>query len=444
MIGPELTLFIIVGAIAIFAAVMMLISENAVHSALFLILNFAAVAFMYLMMNAAFLAMVQITVYAGAIMVLFLFVIMLLGAEKLLPEGNQRFSWLTPLAIAATAAILLIASIAILQSEVDASEPEPNSPLVRVVNAASEVGPVDVYLNDDMLASDVPFANGSEYTEQAEGEFTLAVFEHGADSTTSTPLMTETVFLAGNDVVSLVILPELINDSTILRVDGNLDPVEDRNTTRLTVVHAMPCSQGCAVDIADVSDPAEDPAIFTAALDYGEIAPVEILRRDQYTSHEFTLGVYAAGDIDTALSVATGEDALELESLIQPPTFEVYDNDSLLWIIVADTRTEMTRPDSIFLEDNNEPEFGSARGVGELIFIDYLLPFETIAVLLLVAMVGTIVLTKDAGDPARRRRQVRRMAAVPGNPTVDEYLEAVNSGSSLPEPPSAKQLSSGE
>src|SRR5450432_440422 len=79
----ELVLFIIVAAVAIFSAAFMLVSRNAVHSALFLVLNFACVAFFYLMLNAPFLAMIQITVYTGAIMVLFLFVIMLLGSERL-------------------------------------------------------------------------------------------------------------------------------------------------------------------------------------------------------------------------------------------------------------------------------------------------------------------------------------------------------------------------
>ena len=88
----ELTLFVIVGAIAVISAAMMLISENAIYSALFLILNFACIAFFFLMLNAPFLAMVQITVYAGAIMVLFLFVIMLLGAEQLLPKRIRAFA----------------------------------------------------------------------------------------------------------------------------------------------------------------------------------------------------------------------------------------------------------------------------------------------------------------------------------------------------------------
>ena len=78
----EMVIFTITALISIACAVGMLVSPNAVHSALFLVLNFTAVAVLYLLLQAPFLAMIQITVYAGAIMVLFLFVIMLLGAEK--------------------------------------------------------------------------------------------------------------------------------------------------------------------------------------------------------------------------------------------------------------------------------------------------------------------------------------------------------------------------
>jgi NADH-quinone oxidoreductase subunit J len=57
--------------------------RNAIYAALFLVANFSLVAVLYLVLGAPFLAMTQVTVYAGAIMVLFLFVIMLLGAEQL-------------------------------------------------------------------------------------------------------------------------------------------------------------------------------------------------------------------------------------------------------------------------------------------------------------------------------------------------------------------------
>jgi NADH-quinone oxidoreductase subunit J len=78
----------ILAVIAIAAALGMLFSRNAVHSALFLVLNFATIAVFYIVLNAPFIAMVQVTVYAGAIVVLFLFVIMLLGAERLRALGG--------------------------------------------------------------------------------------------------------------------------------------------------------------------------------------------------------------------------------------------------------------------------------------------------------------------------------------------------------------------
>ena len=55
-------LFLIVAVIAVGASVSMIVSKNAVHSALFLILNFAAIAVFYLLLNAPFIAMVQITI----------------------------------------------------------------------------------------------------------------------------------------------------------------------------------------------------------------------------------------------------------------------------------------------------------------------------------------------------------------------------------------------
>jgi NADH-quinone oxidoreductase subunit J len=90
----NLIIFIPLALVAILAAIFMVRSHNAVHSALFLVLNFVTIAVMYLILNAPFIAMVQITVYAGAIMVLFLFVIMLLGAERLQGvSGDNRLQW---------------------------------------------------------------------------------------------------------------------------------------------------------------------------------------------------------------------------------------------------------------------------------------------------------------------------------------------------------------
>jgi NADH-quinone oxidoreductase subunit J len=83
----DLIVFLILGGIAVFAALGMLFSRNAIYSALFLVVNFLMVAGIYLFLGATFIGLAQITVYAGAIMVLFLFVIMLLGGENL-PMGE--------------------------------------------------------------------------------------------------------------------------------------------------------------------------------------------------------------------------------------------------------------------------------------------------------------------------------------------------------------------
>ncbi|MEW5985700.1 MAG: NADH-quinone oxidoreductase subunit J [Chloroflexota bacterium] len=97
-------LFIILATIALASALGMLLNRNAVHSALFLILNMVTLAVLYLVLNAPFIAMVQITVYAGAIMVLFLFVIMLLGAER--TSGPIRPGWQMYLTLLLTAVLL--------------------------------------------------------------------------------------------------------------------------------------------------------------------------------------------------------------------------------------------------------------------------------------------------------------------------------------------------
>jgi len=108
----DLALFLVLALVAIATALGMLIGRNAVYSALFLVLNFVTVAVFYLLLGAPFIAMAQITVYAGAIMVLFLFVIMLLGADAL--PMTEVLPWQKPLAIglgfvlAAEATFLLI------------------------------------------------------------------------------------------------------------------------------------------------------------------------------------------------------------------------------------------------------------------------------------------------------------------------------------------------
>ena len=94
----EYIVFTITAIVAIIGAAAMLISRNAVHSALFMLLNFSSIAVLYLLLRAPFLFAVQLIVYAGAIIVLFLFVVMLLGAERAEDEADQ-LAWQRPVAL---------------------------------------------------------------------------------------------------------------------------------------------------------------------------------------------------------------------------------------------------------------------------------------------------------------------------------------------------------
>jgi len=92
----EAILFYVFAAVMVISSLMVVFRKNPVHSALFLVLTFFCLGGVYLLLNAQFIAAVQVIVYAGAIMVLFLFVIMLLNLEgeavSKSGHGLQKFS----------------------------------------------------------------------------------------------------------------------------------------------------------------------------------------------------------------------------------------------------------------------------------------------------------------------------------------------------------------
>ncbi len=104
--------FWVFAPIAIASAVGMLVMRNVVHAALFLIVNFGCIAVMYLLLDAPFLFAVQIVVYAGAIMVLFLFVIMLLGVDRD-DVRTERLFLQRPLAIVLAVGFVAEISVAV-------------------------------------------------------------------------------------------------------------------------------------------------------------------------------------------------------------------------------------------------------------------------------------------------------------------------------------------
>ncbi|MFQ5857593.1 MAG: NADH-quinone oxidoreductase subunit J [Anaerolineae bacterium] len=106
----ELVVFFILAGLAVGSALAMITARNLVHAVLWMVGNFAAVAVLFLMLQAPFLAAVQLIVYAGAIMVLFLFVVMLMGPRPVtLRERLAGQRWLAiPLVLVLLAALVSV------------------------------------------------------------------------------------------------------------------------------------------------------------------------------------------------------------------------------------------------------------------------------------------------------------------------------------------------
>jgi NADH-quinone oxidoreductase subunit J len=105
-------IFYILAAIAIISALIVVFSKSPINSVIALIVTFLAIAGHYLLLNAQFLAVVHIIVYTGAIMVLFLFVIMLLDMNK---ENEPHKKWTTKLAAVVSGGLLLLVFLAALR-----------------------------------------------------------------------------------------------------------------------------------------------------------------------------------------------------------------------------------------------------------------------------------------------------------------------------------------
>jgi NADH-quinone oxidoreductase subunit J len=107
-------LFWFLSVLALFAAIMVLVSKNPVHSVLWLIVVFFAISGHYILLNAQFLAIVNLIVYAGAIMVLFLFVIMLMNLNA--EADPQKNAWLKIIGVVSGGLLLTVLVSAIRSS----------------------------------------------------------------------------------------------------------------------------------------------------------------------------------------------------------------------------------------------------------------------------------------------------------------------------------------
>ncbi len=383
----EASLFLIVGIVAIVSAVAMLLTSNAVHSALFLILIMGCIAFLFLMLEAPFLFLVQITVYAGAIMVLFLFVIMLLGAEKL-GGKSPLFRWMTPVAMVLALIFLAAAGLA-MGNQVSTLAPAAGNPMVRIAHFAPDTGPMDIYANNELIASDVEFGESTDYLTLQPGEYNIALNATGTEEAAFAQAITIDAGLVGTAIaygsdtdLALEVIP---NDLTVLG---------DDNASRVVFFNAY-TDGSASVSLDDLGSEldATDDRVLIEAVPAGELSQSIIV--DDRTNLSNWAFVDDSGRV--------------LFRLSDPEAYSVKADTEQFYVVAPQrlfdgTSRVVVEP----LVTNVLPSFGGPVSVGRELFTRYLLPMQMVAVLLLVAMIGAIVLTHQKDYTPRPRRDQRR------------------------------------
>ena len=462
----EVILFIAIGVISIVTAMLMLLSKNAVHSALFLIVNFIGVAVLYLMLEAPFLAMVQIAVYAGAIMVLFLFVIMLLGAERT-SSGTplRRFPWLPAVGMGLTVFLVIAVGWALGRGAID-TQPVPDEAVtVRFHHAAPVVYGETATSTEEVAAVASRPDTPSDETAGETAEATPA-----AEPTVAPEIepAVDVVPVPADRVFALVVDGEVVDDSFIYGETTEfvtLEPGQHDFVLRSAdgtdvLTGGLVFEPGTATDVvvagqqnlAFIYVPQSDqpglrvlnayegiPSIVVGDLQnelfdpkVNEVTSIQTGRQLHPVTGElpYTLAsdpipypvgftnwvVYQPleGLIDADDFVADGETLNRQILLRATETLDLEPGDEGLLIVSADNRPDgSSRIVGTHLEPAQVTAYGSPQSLGERLFTEYLLPFQLVAVLLLAAMVGVIVITVRGEHVPKPSRTTRRKVSRP-------------------------------
>ncbi len=391
----EVVLFVVIGALSVAAAVAMLLTDNAVHSALFLIVNFGCIAFLFLMLDASFLAMVQIAVYAGAIMVLFLFVIMLLGAEQTGVEESRQFKWLAPAALTLAASFLVMVSIAVISGEIDSREVPAATPMLRIAHVAPGFETeLDVYLNSERIADAVSFNDVSDFVELPAGDYSISIAFAGDDPSMALPLSSNIVLEAGTASTAI-----LFGDDTLPTVSQVNDDLSADLEKDARVIFFNAYTGAASVDLVDpgsdfIVDEGEDVEIYVSGLRYGESSG--LIRYNEGEADILFL------DADNPNITIDRLENLELEADV-----------STLVILASEPSDDGLRAETLVFATLAMPLIGGPTSIGQALFTDYVLPFQIVAMLLLAAMVGAIVLTQRVDVKPKPGRPTRRKVSRP-------------------------------
>jgi NADH-quinone oxidoreductase subunit J len=167
----ELIIFFVFGAVALVGAIVMVTSKNTVYSAIGLLSAMFAIAVFYIALDAHFIAAVQVIVYAGAVMTLFLFAIMLIGVDRpesygIVPVGQKIMTAIV--AVGLFSVIVLAGRAAWVTGSAAFGTPDLNGTIENVADELFGTWTI-VFLSTVMLL-----------TIAALGTIALAYFGHGA------------------------------------------------------------------------------------------------------------------------------------------------------------------------------------------------------------------------------------------------------------------------
>lgn len=385
-------LFLLVGGSAVAAAVGMLLLRNAVYSALCLIYIMGALALLFLMLDAPFLALVQVAVYAGAVMVLFLFVMMLLGNQAI-SAGEREIKGLPIIASIAATIFILAAGLAIQSGDVDSRLAPAAPPQLRVaqylpVEAAAE--DVELWIGGIETAAGFGYGAVSEFQSLSPGEHAISLVAADGER-----LYEGDVNLNAGEIVSWLIHSGEGGDPQALRVVEDGSHVSQRES-RVALVNLSDRPLAVYDTGSDRElDPARDP-LWAAALAPGAASEARLTEQ---------------GSVDLAfVDVATGE------TVLRTPLLELLGGRSALLVAAVDATGRTVLHDHPV---KTAELFGSPAAVGHSLFRRYLLPFEMIGVLLLAALVGGIIVAQGQRREVRRRDVRRRVTR-----TLDAAVEA--------------------
>jgi NADH:ubiquinone oxidoreductase subunit 6 (subunit J) len=396
----ETVLFLVGGSIALIGATIMLFARNAVHSALGLVTTMGALAFLFLLLNAPFLAMIQITVYAGAIMVLFIFVIMLLGADKL--DLRERFPIVGILGVTLASALFIAVGLPLLNDRISLEmiQPPPPNPQVRFVHAATDIGN-NVAVSLEGALQSIPLASGlnlrdvSTFETVQPGDYQLVIAPEGGTSI-STPI----TLAAGS--VQTVVAYGTGDAPQVTVVAEDLSTMQEARSSRVIVFNAY--DPEVSISMVNFGSDFDDADTMTYANDipYGTASEATVLLEGDYDL-AFVRGA-GAPDVNPGVdNVLAREEGYELDR-----------DQSKLIVLFAEREVDGSIRASVDpLGVMTRPSFGGPRAIGIELFTTYMLPFQLLAVLLLAAMVGAIVLTRNVVGPAKQRTNVRRRVARP-------------------------------